>query len=99
MALISAGVLCRQDHFVTVTATSHPIAEPLLRVTVVIHAGCVDEVAALLVEVVQPYKSVLPCEYTPDLLVFPCQAILCYGNVFHGGHTGDVAVRPLKSQR
>lgn len=44
--------LCRQHDLVAVLALRHPLAQPLLRLPELVEVGCVDEVAAVVKELI-----------------------------------------------
>lgn len=51
--MLTACELCREHNLVSPAARLHPLANPLLALAELVVYGCVDEVAALAVEVVE----------------------------------------------
>lgn len=50
-------VLGANDHFLTVSAGGHPLADPVFALAVLVVVGCVDEVAALVDEEVEELEG------------------------------------------
>jgi hypothetical protein len=44
VASIITGILCSNDHAIAVAALLHPVANPLLRLIVLVDIGSVDEI-------------------------------------------------------
>ena len=59
--------LGRQNDLIAVAALSHPLADPALRLAELIHVGRVDEITALLVEVIEDFKGGGPVAYSHEL--------------------------------
>lgn len=54
-----AGELGSQNNLISISTLRHPLADPLLGLTELVQVGCVDEIAALFVEVVEDGKCCL----------------------------------------